>query len=1023
MLEFFCARHKKLAYVLLFMIISWEGSAQIKTWNHRHYTIESGLASNEIRNVTQDEDGFIWIATNSGLCRFDGDEFTKVFHDASDSTSLPSDITADILTIPNRNVLVSTSDGIFVMNPRTQKGSTIRVKSRPGWETYDNNYHNIYINTHIRKIIVLSSTAFLFFNYDMSGMEIIRYPLLSEDPAKSYQMTNYRPIYLPNGDLLFYDTHDKYSYLDYNRKKIVPFTSVKNHPYAPLASCSLVDCSALDSLGNLWFHRYLCDTLFCCPPNKPLIRYPLTGDLKNVGWHGNISFPERNKMVWHYRHHNNSELCELEYEKLLAAPGSVVEIKNHSGIRAFIYTITTDQHKNWWISCNEGLYYVPRNENSIQRISLPTQYPVQGDWQYVKQMYRLDEDHVLIAANAENIFLYNMKKNSCTSYLDSIPEIRAYSHALDMIIPLPGNRLLLRGSQDYTFQNLKLNRGFHPQNTAEKELAQHGSKCNYIDRKKNVWNSLQGVGLLNIDQQTQQYKIYKPALDFISNRFSCITEDSAGCIWFANGLNSVINRYDPKTKSFQTIHLKNKGKIYKWVNAMACGDTGIIFLAHQNGLVVYNSQRETFHELSLKDGLPSNIIEGLFYLKNHLFVSTRMGCMILDTKKFNYRILTENDGILNSITTSAFYFDQNERVLFLGGQGCLYKINVDTLLHSPIPHQVIIDQCKINNKLISDFSNTLILAHNENNVSLHVCSIDFESGQNKNYYYRLHINNQSGEWIPNKGKILNFINLAPGKYLIEIKSTDANNEWSKNTVHFSFEIKNPWFRTWAFFIFLISAIILTAYTLFRFRLKQLQKIEVLRNKLSRDLHDDIGSTLSSINLISLSGKNQPRQEENNKRLFEKISERSQRLLDNMKDIIWNIKPGHDNLEEVLARMREYAGTLFEARHIEHEIQFSILQKNVQLPMVTKSNLYLIFKEAVNNLAKYSECTHARITLECNPSSIVLEITDDGIGFDMEKLSHQNGLLNMKQRAEDLHASLNIISSPGKGTSVLVKIPR
>lgn len=198
-----------------------------------------------------------------------------------------------------------------------------------------------------------------------------------------------------------------------------------------------------------------------------------------------------------------------------------------------------------------------------------------------------------------------------------------------------------------------------------------------------------------------------------------------------------------------------------------------------------------------------------------------------------------------------------------------------------------------------------------------------------------------------------------------------------------------------------------------------------RQRLSRDLHDDIGSTLSSINIISnMALKNKLLLEDEKLRSsIEKINERSQRLLDNMSDIVWCISPDNDMLEEVLARMRQYATTILDAKGIEYEINFPKENADYKINLDTKNSIYLIFKEAVNNLSKYSEATKANLELRFEGNYINLKVDDNGKGFDLDKVERLNGLMNMKHRASEVKGYLHINSKQGKGTSIELRIPQ
>jgi signal transduction histidine kinase len=211
----------------------------------------------------------------------------------------------------------------------------------------------------------------------------------------------------------------------------------------------------------------------------------------------------------------------------------------------------------------------------------------------------------------------------------------------------------------------------------------------------------------------------------------------------------------------------------------------------------------------------------------------------------------------------------------------------------------------------------------------------------------------------------------------------------------------------------------------RNKLKRAVEMERMRNRLSRDLHDDIGSTLSSINILSRTAQDNLNRAdtEKTKLSLEKMNERSQRLLDNMSDIIWNINPGNDTMQEVISRMREYATTILEAKKIDYTFDFPDETTDFKFNMEVKNNIYLIFKESVNNLSKYSRSSLAILTLSLDEKNVHLKIQDNGIGFNEDDLAHRGGLRNMQQRAEEIKGRLTITSIKGKGTSVELTFPR
>jgi len=199
----------------------------------------------------------------------------------------------------------------------------------------------------------------------------------------------------------------------------------------------------------------------------------------------------------------------------------------------------------------------------------------------------------------------------------------------------------------------------------------------------------------------------------------------------------------------------------------------------------------------------------------------------------------------------------------------------------------------------------------------------------------------------------------------------------------------------------------------------------MRSRISRDLHDDIGSTLSSINILSNAAQSSAGKKTDMEMnsVLKKINVDSQNMLDNMDDIIWSINPSNDKGNKLLTRMREYATQILDAADIDIDFDFDERIDSVLLDMEQKRSIYLIFKEAVNNLAKYSKSKTAHLKINFQKGLIIMSIKDSGIGFDFNNsTSSGNGIMNMKKRAGDIKAELNIESNRGYGTTVSMHIP-
>lgn len=213
----------------------------------------------------------------------------------------------------------------------------------------------------------------------------------------------------------------------------------------------------------------------------------------------------------------------------------------------------------------------------------------------------------------------------------------------------------------------------------------------------------------------------------------------------------------------------------------------------------------------------------------------------------------------------------------------------------------------------------------------------------------------------------------------------------------------------------------------RARLNRRIQLEQVRARLSRDLHDDIGATLSSINILSTVARRKAEagDEAGAAASLTGISERTQRLMRNMSDIVWSVNPDHDSMEDLLVRMREFGAAVLEPKGINYHVESSG-DLNAAVPPAVKSNYYLIFKEAVNNAAKHAGATEVTVCLMHEASSLRMRIADNGKGMgtspDGNSNPGGNGLRNMLARAAEMKAELRMESLPGKGTTIELVVP-
>lgn len=227
-------------------------------------------------------------------------------------------------------------------------------------------------------------------------------------------------------------------------------------------------------------------------------------------------------------------------------------------------------------------------------------------------------------------------------------------------------------------------------------------------------------------------------------------------------------------------------------------------------------------------------------------------------------------------------------------------------------------------------------------------------------------------------------------------------------------------------LLLLLGVAVSAWLLNRARLRRLQEAQTLRQRIAHDLHDEVGSTLSSISLLSgmvngLIAQNRP---ESVTRAIQKINTDARQILEAMDEIIWTINPGNDSLHRIALRLQEYAQPLMESKNIRFTFDTDAALADLPVSMEVRRNLYLIGKEAINNLIKYSEATQATVRFEQKKDQLSVLIEDNGRGFDPAWPSVRTGQTSMQQRAKAMGGTLTVRSAPGQGTTLeLTAAPR
>ncbi|HYV95608.1 MAG TPA: triple tyrosine motif-containing protein, partial [Chitinophagales bacterium] len=436
-----------------------------------------------------------------------------------------------------------------------------------------------------------------------------------------------------------------------------------------------------------------------------------------------------------------------------------------------------------------------------------------------------------------------------------------------------------------------------------------------------------------------------------------------------------------------------------------------------------------FISYTTHDGLPNNVVYGVLDDdEGNLWLSTNMGLSCFDPEKKTFKNYEEKDGLQSNEFNHRAYCKTPNGWLFFGGVNGFNYFNPKEIRDNTFTPQVLITDVRIRNKPVSFteknsplslpvyLTKHITLPYSENMISFDFASMDF-SRPGKNFFqYKLE--GFDRDWIqsgPNHSAT--YTNLDPGTYTFLLKGSNSDGIWNEKATSMLLTILPPWYMTWWFRVAVLLAVAGALYAFYRYRLAQALKVQGVRNRIAQDLHDEIGANLSSISIFSQVAKETDRQSPELDSWLRKISDYTQSSLDAINDIVWMINSGNDRFENIISRMRIIAAELFEARNCDLQMNFDESLSEVKLGMEERKNFYLIYKEAINNIAKYANCKTVKIELKWEQPVVHLLISDDGEGFDAGTVEHGNGLLNMQKRAEILKGKFSIHSIPGKGTSV------
>jgi len=313
----------------------------------------------------------------------------------------------------------------------------------------------------------------------------------------------------------------------------------------------------------------------------------------------------------------------------------------------------------------------------------------------------------------------------------------------------------------------------------------------------------------------------------------------------------------------------------------------------------------------------------------------------------------------------------------------------------------------------------LTLSYREYTFSFAFAALNYTNPLQNQYAYQLEGFDNAWMGVDTRRSV-QYTNIPPGDYTFRVKASNNDGLWNEEGVALRLTITPPFWQTWWFRLLVVAFVVGVLTVAYRYRVARLLEMERMRLRIASDLHDDIGSKLSSIALMSeMVGKHAHLAPREAQRLA-KVSDVAREMVGALRDIVWLVSPDHDRTDDLIERMRDVSGQMLDGLACTFASTANGLPE--ALPMALRRNIFLIYREALHNIARHAQASEVMIRLNVHKSRLVLTITDNGVGFDATAAHHGHGLKNMRTRAGQIDGDLEITSDPGRGTTLTLTVP-
>ncbi len=966
------------------------------------HTLKTGsVQEKHITAIFQDSRGFIWLGTRKGICRYDGVNFN--YYNTVGKNGISNWVITSITEDKKGNIWFGTENGLNRLDPSTN--TIIHYYAGNGAGTIPFNWCNALL-TDKNKNLWLSTEKGMA-RYDEESNSFINYPVklfdkderinkyineITEDDAGNFWLGTSLGVKKFNPQSRTYTSYHKTGTEKYISENIISslFIDYTQTVWAGSFSGELL---RFDRVQNRF------EKIASLNNNPQVLTIEDINEVKS----GDQHFLVLATTGGLYYLHNG---ISLSAPQLSAEPGKLSLKK-----------IYTDRQQNTWAGGENGLFKLNRNSFAFQWI----RFPVQRD--------KAPVFHIIPSVINPSLFYLTTTNGWWVYSLD-------HSITGQADIPFSKEKILEyindweTDENGYWFTSVK---GFGYYNERNKKLTdlsglvfQYSGQYStgYIVKvaASKYWITMRRSGILEYDAATQSHRQLfadKSNPDHVySNDITDMKIHPNGQVYFISA------------KKLYEVHPGNYS--YKIYSAPLMEDSAaalrvypyLMCISADNKLLVNNDLKV----FQLADGLLKPFFPKSGFTQEQIgrIQNSSDGFWVLSDQQVfktnqqlqQWQSLQEQLGWPDSTRIFDIYNGANNTVLF-ASDNALGILKEPALLKPGKPAAVLISSVKHGNQqAFLPLADEIIKTSFKNSIEFDLAPVDFQEG-NKLYYK---LQGWDNEWrLLNNTTRVRYEQLPPGNYSFTTKAVNTAGAESEETI-IQIRVVPPFYRTWWFITLVILVIAGIAYGLYTYNLRKALQLEKMRTHIATDLHDDIGATLSSISMYSESIKTQVKDKlPHLEFVLDKMGENSREMVTGMSDIVWAINPDNDSGEKLVQRMKNYATDMCAVKNIR--LHFSTHDKIVALNLSPekRKNIYLVFKEAVNNAVKYSGAKNLWVSLLPDGKYNSLTIKDDGEGFDTTTVRHGNGLKNMQMRANEIKAKLRIVSQINDGTQVQLTV--